>query len=88
MTGSAFDLADTTYTVFFSLKDSGAWIWGVGPAIILAVATEDWYASDKWPVGPAFVALMMATVTGWPKHAPGWNQKMNVLVQAAVIPPS
>lgn len=59
VTGSAFGLADITYTAFFSPKDSGSWIWGVGPAMVLPVATEDRYASDKWSAGPAFVALTM-----------------------------
>ena len=30
VTGSAFGLADITYTAYLSPKDSGSWIWGVG----------------------------------------------------------
>ena len=58
-TGSAFGLADITYTAYLSPKDSGSWIWGIGGALILPTATEDRYSSDKWSAGPAFVALTM-----------------------------
>ena len=57
--GSAFGLGDLTYQAFFSPKDSGNWIWGVGPALVLPTATEDRYASEKWSAGPVFVALSM-----------------------------
>jgi hypothetical protein len=57
--GSAFGLADITYTAYLSPKDSGSWIWGIGGALILPTATEDRYSSDKWSAGPAFVALTM-----------------------------
>ena len=57
--GSAFGLGDLTYQAFFSPADSGNWIWGLGPAFVLPTATEDRYASDKWSLGGAFVALSM-----------------------------
>ena len=57
--GSAFGLADITYTAYLSPKDSGSWIWGVGGALTMPTATEDRYSSDKWAAGPAFVALTM-----------------------------
>jgi len=57
--GSAFGLADITYTAYLSPKDSGSWIWGVGGALTLPTATDNRYASDKWSAGPAFVALTM-----------------------------
>jgi hypothetical protein len=57
--GSAFGLGDLTYQAYFSPKDSGDWIWGVGPAMILPTATEARYASDKLSLGAAFVALSM-----------------------------
>lgn len=58
-TGSAFGLADITYTAYLSPKESGAWIWGIGGALVLPTATEDRYSSDKWSAGPAFVTLAM-----------------------------
>lgn len=57
--GSAFGLADITYTAYLSPKDSGSWIWGIGGALVLPTATESRYSSDKWSAGPAFVALTM-----------------------------
>jgi hypothetical protein len=57
--GSAFGLGDLTYQAFFSPVDSGNWVWGIGPALVLPTATEDRYASDKWSAGPVLVALSM-----------------------------
>ncbi len=59
VTGSAFGIADITYTAYLSPKESGSWIWGIGGALTLPTATENRYASDKWSAGPAFVALTM-----------------------------
>ena len=58
-TGSAFGLADITYTAYLSPKESGNWLWGIGGALVMPTATEDRYSSDKWSAGPAFVALTM-----------------------------
>lgn len=57
--GSAFGLADITYTAYLSPKNSSSWIWGIGGALTLPTATEDRYSSDKWSAGPAFIALTM-----------------------------
>ena len=57
--GSAFGLGDLTYQAFFSPAKASKWVWGAGPAFVLPTATEDRYASDKWSVGPAVVALSM-----------------------------
>lgn len=57
--GSAFGLGDLNYQGFFSPAKSGAWIWGIGPAVVLPIATKDRYASDKWSAGPAAVVLTM-----------------------------
>ncbi len=59
ITGSAFGLADITYTAYLSPKKAASWIWGIGGALTLPTATEDRYSSDKWSAGPAFVALTM-----------------------------
>ncbi len=57
--GSAFGLGDMTYQGFFSPAKPAKWIWGVGPALVLPIATEDRYASDKWSGGFSAVALTM-----------------------------
>lgn len=58
-TKRTFGLGDTTFTAFFSPKDSGKWIWGVGPAIVLPTATDKALGSDKWAAGPSVVGLTM-----------------------------
>jgi len=57
--GSAFGFGDMTYQGFFSPAKPAKWIWGVGPALVLPIATEDRYASDKWSGGFSAVALTM-----------------------------
>lgn len=52
-------LGDTTFTAFFSPKDSGKLIWGAGPVFLLPTATDDVLGSDKWGIGPAVVVLTM-----------------------------
>jgi len=52
-------LGDTTFTAFFSPKDSGKLIWGLGPVFLLPTATDDVLGSDKWGIGPAVVVLTM-----------------------------
>ncbi|MEM7024823.1 MAG: neuromedin U [Pseudomonadota bacterium] len=55
--GSKFGLGDITYQAFFTPRQPGPVIWGVGPAIVLPSATDDRLGSEKWSAGPAFVAL-------------------------------
>ncbi len=54
-----FGLGDTTFTAFFSPKDSGKLTWGVGPVVLLPTATDDAIGSDKWGLGPSAVLLTM-----------------------------
>ena len=54
-----FGLGDTTFTAFFSPKDSGKLTWGVGPVLLLPTATDDALGSDKWGLGPSAVLLTM-----------------------------
>ncbi len=52
-------LGDINFTAFFSPADSGALIWGVGPAFIFPTATDEVLGPDRWSGGPALVALAM-----------------------------
>ncbi len=52
-------LGNILFTGFLSPKNSGAWIWGVGPAIQLPTSTDDQLGADEWAAGPSFVVLTM-----------------------------
>jgi len=52
-------IGDTTFTAFFSPKDSGILIWGLGPVVLLPTATNDDLGNDKWGLGPSAVFLTM-----------------------------
>ena len=48
-------LGNILFTGFLSPKNSGAWIWGAGPAIQLPTSTDDQLGADEWAAGPSFV---------------------------------
>ncbi len=52
-------LGDMLFSAFLSPKDSGQWIWGVGPALLLPTSTDDRLGAGEWGAGPSFVALTM-----------------------------
>jgi len=52
-------LGDTTFTGFFSPKDSPKLTWGVGPVFLIPTATDDTLGSDKWGAGASVVLLAM-----------------------------
>jgi hypothetical protein len=58
--GSEFGLGDTTQSFFLSPSKPGpgGLIWGLGPAILLPTATNDFLGSNKWGLGPTGVALV------------------------------
>ena len=57
--GRVNGLGDTTFTAFFSPKDSEKLTWGVGPVLLFPTATDDALGSDKWGAGVSAVALAM-----------------------------
>ncbi|MBW1786046.1 MAG: neuromedin U [Deltaproteobacteria bacterium] len=57
--GRVNGLGDTTFTAFFSPRDSGKLTWGVGPVLLLPTATDDALGSDKWGAGASAVFLTM-----------------------------
>jgi hypothetical protein len=52
-------MGNTLFTGFFSPKDAGKWIWGVGPAIQLPTSSDDQIGRDEWAAGPSAVILTM-----------------------------
>ena len=52
-----FGLGDTVFSAFLSPKDSGEWIWGVGPALLLPTSTDDRLGAGEWGAGPSAVVL-------------------------------
>src|SRR5688572_23957835 len=51
-------LGDLVATAFFSPAASGRLIWGVGPVVLLPVATSNALGSEKFGIGPSAVALV------------------------------
>ena len=41
-------IGDTTFTAFLSPANSGKWIWGAGPVLLLPTATDEVLGSEKW----------------------------------------
>lgn len=52
-------LGDTTLTAFFSPRDSGKWIWGAGPVILIPTSTDDSLGLGEWGGGLSAVFLTM-----------------------------
>jgi hypothetical protein len=57
-----FGLGDSTFTAFFSPKDSGKLTWGVGPVVLLPTSTDDALGTGEWGAG------LSAVVLGMPGH--------------------
>ena len=54
-------LSDATISAFFAPKDiKNGFIWGVGPAFLVPVGTDDMLSTRKWGVGPTVLALKQA----------------------------
>jgi hypothetical protein len=58
--GSQFGLGDINLSLFFSpKKPTNGVIWGVGPVLYLATATDELLGAEKWGAGPTAIALTM-----------------------------
>jgi hypothetical protein len=57
--GGEFGLGDINESLFFSPKNPGRIIWGVGPIVQFPTATDDVLGTGKWEAGPTAVALTM-----------------------------
>ena len=58
-------VGDVLQSLFFSPKavSKAGWVWGAGPALLLATASDDALGGERWGAGPTFVALRQAN--GW-----------------------
>jgi hypothetical protein len=65
--GSHFGLGDISQSFFFSPKDSGGIIWGVGPDLVWNTSTDPNLGGGKWAAGPTGVIL---------KQSHGWTYGM------------
>ena len=52
-------LGDLNFTGFFSPRKPGKVIWGAGPVLVFPTATDEVLGTEKWSIGPSFVALTM-----------------------------
>src|SRR5262245_37201735 len=64
--GMQSGVGDVLQSLFFSPKavSKTGWVWGVGPAFLLATASDDALGSGRWGAGPTAVALRQ-TPGGW-----------------------
>jgi len=57
--GSTTGLGDTSYTAFFSPRNPGKLIWGVGPVFSIPTSTDIQLGPGEWAAGPSVVMLKM-----------------------------
>jgi len=50
---------DLLFTAFLAPKKPGAFIWGVGPALLFPTANPSELGTKKWGIGPSVVVLKM-----------------------------
>jgi hypothetical protein len=51
---SQFGLSDATVSVFFAPADmKNGLIWGIGPAFLIPIGTDDFLSTRKWGAGPS-----------------------------------
>jgi len=55
---SKFGMGDIALSLFFTARKPGKVIWGVGPAIGLATATDPVLGTGKWTAGPSVIMLI------------------------------
>jgi hypothetical protein len=55
-----FGIGDILTSMFFSPAKPGAFIWGVGPALLLPATSDPFLGSGRWAAGPSVVVLSRA----------------------------
>jgi len=84
--GRVFGLGDSTFTAFFSPKDSGGITWGVGPVALIPTSSDEALGVGEWGAGLSAVVLGMPGnwVVGslfsnvWTKEDSDGNQAVNM----------
>ncbi|MCZ6786599.1 MAG: neuromedin U, partial [Planctomycetota bacterium] len=54
---SDFGLGDTVFTAWFSPKDAGSFIWGVGPVLLIPTSTSRTLGAGEWGAGLSVIGL-------------------------------
>ncbi len=57
--GREAGLGDLSYSAFISPSREGAFLWGIGPVVIVPMVTDPPLGSGKWSAGPTAVGLCM-----------------------------
>jgi hypothetical protein len=57
--GSQSGLGDISMSLFVAPKESGKWVWGAGPIVLMPSATNDLLGGKKWGAGPSAILLRM-----------------------------
>jgi hypothetical protein len=57
--GSTSGLGDTSYTAFFSPRNPGKLIWGVGPVFSIPTSSDIQLGHGEWAAGPSVVLVKM-----------------------------
>ena len=58
--GDIWGTGDVVASQFFSPRNSGSLIWGVGSAFLLPTASDDRLGTEKWAAGPTGVVLVQS----------------------------
>jgi hypothetical protein len=56
-TGTQSGLGDITQSLFFATSNEKGFTWAVGPVLLIPTATDDLLGTEKFGVGPTFLAL-------------------------------
>lgn len=63
--GSTFGLGDIQFNSFFSPRNDGKWVWGVGAVVQLPTHTDSRLGNDRWGLGPTAVFLRLEKGNPW-----------------------
>ena len=79
-------LGDTSFTAFFSPKDSAKLTWGVGPVVLIPTSTDDSLGAGNW--GGGLSAVFLGMPGNWvvgSLFSNVWAQDVNLFTWQAII---